>query len=107
EPRTSKVEAQELMDFLLAHTSMESNVSMNLVAIGRDGRPRQMGLAEVIREWADFRLDVLERRLKHRFDEVAERIHILDGRMIAFLNIDKVIKVIRNADEPKPELIKA
>ena len=107
EPRTGKVEAQELMDFLLAHTSMESNTAMNLVAIGRDGRPRQMGLAEVIGEWTAFRLDVLERRLKHRAYEVADRIHILDGRMIAFLHIDRVIKVIRNADEPKPELIKA
>jgi topoisomerase-4 subunit A len=107
EPRTSKVEAQELMDFLLAHTSMESNVAMNLVAIGRDGRPRQMGLTEVIGEWVHFRLEVLERRLQHRADEVADRIHILDGRMIAFLNIDKVIKVIRNSDEPKPDLIKA
>jgi topoisomerase-4 subunit A len=107
EPRTSKVEPQELMDFLLAHTSMESNVSLNLVTIGRDGRPRQMGLAEVISEWCSFRLDVLERRLRHRFDEVADRIHILDGRMIAFLNIDKVIKVIRNSDDPKPDLIKA
>ncbi|MEP7262043.1 MAG: DNA topoisomerase IV subunit A [Usitatibacter sp.] len=107
EPRTSKVEAQELMDFLLAHTSMESNVSMNLVAIGRDGRPRQMGLSEVVSEWCAFRLDILERRLRHRFDEVADRVHILDGRMIAFLNIDKVIKVIRNSDEPKPDLIKA
>ena len=107
EPRTSKVEPDELMAFLLAHTSMEANVSLNLVAIGIDGRPRQMGLADAIGEWAKFRLDVLERRLKHRATEVADRIHILDGRMIAFLNIDKVIKVIRNADEPKPELMKA
>ncbi len=107
EPRTSKVEPDELMSFLLAHTSMEANVSMNLVAIGTDGRPRQMGLAEVVAEWAAFRLVVVERRLRHRFDEVAERVHILEGRMIAFLSIDKVIKVIRNADEPKPELIKA
>jgi topoisomerase-4 subunit A len=66
-----------------------------------------MGLAEVIGEWAGFRLAVLERRLRHRFDEVAERMHILDGRMIAFLQIDKVIKVIRNADEPRPELMKS
>jgi topoisomerase-4 subunit A len=102
EPRTSKVEPQELMDFLLAHTSMESNVSLNLVTIGRDGRPRQMGLAEVIGEWTAFRVDVLERRLKHRADEVADRIHILDGRMIAFLHIDKVIKVIRNAGSGPP-----
>jgi len=107
EPRTGKVEPQELMDFLLAHTSMEANVSMNLVAIGTDGRPRQMSVAEVIGEWASFRLVVIERRLRHRHDEVAERIHILDGRMIAFIHIDKVIKVIRNADEPKPELMKS
>jgi topoisomerase-4 subunit A len=107
EPRTSKVEPDELMSFLLAHTSMEANVTMNLVAIGIDGRPRQMGLAEAIGEWAAFRLVVIERRLQHRFDEVADRIHILDGRMIAFLNIDKVIKVIRNADEPKPDLMRS
>jgi topoisomerase-4 subunit A len=107
EPRTSKVEPDELMAFLLAHTSMEANVAMNLVAIGTDGRPRQMGLAEVIGQWAGFRLVVLERRLKHRFEEVAERMHILEGRMIAFLHIDKVIKVIRNADEPRPELMKS
>jgi topoisomerase IV subunit A len=107
EPRTGKVEPQELMDFLLAHTSMEANVSMNLVAIGTDGRPRQMSIGEVVSEWASFRLVVLQRRLQHRFDEVSDRIHILDGRMIAFLSIEKVIKVIRNADEPKPELMKA
>jgi topoisomerase-4 subunit A len=107
EPRTSKVEPQELMDFLLAHTSMEANVSMNLVAIGTDGRPRQMGLSEVIAEWVGFRLVVIERRLRHRAGEVDDRMHILEGRMIAFLNIDKVIKVIRSADEPKPDLMKA
>jgi topoisomerase-4 subunit A len=107
EPRTGKVEPQELMDFLLAHTSMEGNVALNLVAIGRDGRPRQMSLADVIGEWSAFRLDVIERRLKHRADEVADRTHILDGRMIAFVNIDKVIKVIRHSDEPRPDLIKA
>jgi topoisomerase-4 subunit A len=107
EPRTSKVDSEELMQFLLAHTSMESNVALNLVAIGRDGRPRQMSLSDAIGEWAAFRLVVLQRRLQHRADEVAERIHILEGRMIAFLNIDKVIKVIRNADEPKPELVAA
>ena len=107
EPRTGKVDPDELMAFLLARTSMESNVALNLVAIGRDGRPRQMSLADAIGDWAAFRLDILERRLKHRAGEVADRIHILDGRMIAFLAIEKVIKVIRNADEPKPELMKA
>ena len=107
EPRTGKVEPDEMMNFLLAHTSMESNVALNLVSIGRDGRPRQMGLAEIVSEWTAFRLDVLERRLNHRSEEVADRIHILDGRMIAFLNIDKVIKLIRGSDEPKADLIKA
>ena len=105
EPRTSKVEPDELMNFLLAHTTMESNVAMNLVAIGTDGRPRQMSLAETVGEWAKFRLDVLERRLKYRATEVADRLHILEGRMVAFLNIDKVIKLIRNSDEPRPELM--
>ena len=105
EPRTGKVEADELMNFLLAHTSMETNAPLNLVAIGTDGRPRQMGLAETIGEWARFRLAVLERRLRNRAGEVADRVHILVGRMIAFVHIDKVIKVIRNADEPKPELM--
>jgi len=106
EPRTSKVDADELMAFLLARTSMEANVPLNLVAIGGDGRPRSMGLAEVIGDRAQFRLRVLERRLKHRADEVADRMHILEGRMVAFLHIDQVIKVIRNSDEPKPDLIK-
>jgi topoisomerase-4 subunit A len=107
EPRTGKVEPDELMSFLLAHTSMEANVSLNLVQIGTDGRPRQMSLAEAVGEWARFRLVVIERRLKHRATEVADRVHILEGRMIAFLSIDKVIKVIRNSDEPKPDLISA
>ncbi len=107
EPRTSRVESEELMQFLLAHTSMEANVPLNLVAIGIDGRPGQMSLGEAIGQWAQFRLNVLERRLKHRAQEVADRMHILEGRMIAFLNIDKVIKVIRHSDEPKPELVKA
>jgi len=106
EPRTAKVDPEELMAFLLAHTSMEANVALNLVAIGTDGRPRQMGLSEVIGQWAGFRLVVLERRLKHRAGEVADRMHILEGRMIAFLSIDQVIKLIRGSDEPKPDLMK-
>ncbi|HEX4943384.1 MAG TPA: DNA topoisomerase IV subunit A [Usitatibacteraceae bacterium] len=105
EPRSSRIAPEELMNLLLAHTSLESNAPMNLVAIDREGRPRQAGLAHWIREWAAFRLEALERRLRHREGEVAERLHILDGRMIAFLNIDKVIKVIRGADEPRPALM--
>jgi topoisomerase-4 subunit A len=95
------------MSFLLAHTSMEANVSLNLVQIGTDGRPRQMSLAEAVGEWARFRLVVLGAAPQAPRDEVADRVHILEGRMIAFLSIDKVIKVIRNSDEPKPDLIGA
>jgi len=105
EPRTSRVEPDELMNFLLAHTTMEANVPLNLVAIGGDGRPRQMGLAEAIGEWAKFRLAVLERRLRFRANEVGDRIHILDGRLIVFVNIEAVIRLIRRSDEPKPELM--
>ncbi|HEX4780678.1 MAG TPA: DNA gyrase subunit A, partial [Usitatibacter sp.] len=72
---------------------------------GTDGRPRQMSIADAVGEWARFRLEVLERRLRYRATEVADRLHILEGRMIAFLNIDKVIKLIRASDEPKPELM--
>ncbi|MBZ0248318.1 MAG: DNA topoisomerase IV subunit A [Burkholderiales bacterium] len=105
EPRTSRVAPEEMMNLLLAHTSLESNAPVNLVAIDREGRPRQAGLAHWVREWAAFRLEALERRLRHRQGEVVDRLHILDGRLVAFLNIDKVIKVIRNADEPKVELM--
>ncbi len=105
EPRTSRVAPEELMNLLLAHTSLESNAPLNLVAIDREGRPRQAGIAHWIREWAAFRLEALERRLRHRQGEVVDRLHILEGRLIAFLNIDKVIKVIRSADEPKPALM--
>ena len=68
-------------------------------------RPPNWHLSIAVGEWSRFRLDVLERRLKHRAKEVGDRVHILDGRMIAFINIEKVIKVIRNADEPKKDLI--
>jgi topoisomerase-4 subunit A len=106
EPRTSRVEADELMNFLLAHTTMEANVALNLVAIARDGRPRQMSVAGAIGEWTRFRLAVLERRLRHRANEVADRIHILEGRLIVFVNIEAVIRLIRRSDEPKPDLMK-
>ena len=105
EPRTSRVDAEELMAFLLAHTSMEANVPLNLVAIAGDGRPRQLSLAEAIGEWVKFRLVVLERRLKHRATEVADRVHILEGRLVVFARIEEVIKLIRKSDEPKADLM--
>src|SRR5207302_31424 len=69
------------------------------------GRPRQMGLGAAIGEWAKFRLVVVERRLKHRANEVADRVHILEGRLMVFARIEEVIKLIRKSDEPKPDLM--
>lgn len=104
EPKSRSVSADDLMNVLLANTSLEGNQSVNMTMIGRDGRPQQKNLPQAIREWCDFRMVTVERRLKHRFDEVERRIHILEGRMIAFLHIDEVIRVIRESDEPKLEL---
>jgi topoisomerase-4 subunit A len=107
EPRTSKVDRQEFVNMLLSHTSMETGNPINLVMIGRDGRPRQKGLAEALAEWVEFRVETVRRRTQHRLTKVQDRIHILEGRQQILLNIDKVIKLIRNSDEPKPELMKA
>ncbi|GHU24135.1 DNA topoisomerase 4 subunit A [Betaproteobacteria bacterium] len=107
EPRSSRQSRDEFMAVLLAHTSLESSTSVNLTMIGRDGRPQQKNLLQILTEWADFRIVTIERRTRHRLDEVERRLHILDGRMIAFLHIEEVIRVIRESDEPKPALIAA
>ena len=107
EPKTSKIDQTEFMTVLLAHTSMESSVSINMVTIGLDGRPRQKSLREVLGEWVDFRFDTVTRRTRHRLGKVDDRIHILEGRMIVYLNIDKVIRIIRESDEPKSALMQA
>src|SRR5579859_1696271 len=107
EPRTSKIDETEFVNLLLAKTGMEGNVPINLVMVGLDGRPTGKNLRDIIAEWIRFRFDTVTRRTKHRLTQVLDRIHVLEGRMIVMLNVDKVIRVIRNADEPKPELIKA
>jgi len=107
EPKTSKVSSDELMAFLLVHTSMEVSCPVNMVMIGTDGRPAQKGLLKIIEEWIAFRLNVVRRRCQFDLDKINRRIHILDGRMIAFLHIDEIIRVIRNSDEPKADLIAA
>ena len=107
EPRTSKVGQQELLSVLLAHTSLEAGVPVNLVMIGRDGRPQQKSLPQILGEWAAFRLDTVVRRTRHRLAKVDDRIHILEGRQLVLLNIDEVIRIIRQSDEPKPALIAA
>ena len=107
EPKSKNIDVNEFANLLLAHTSLESNAPMNLVMIGTDGRPRQKGLKEIIAEWISFRVATVTRRTQHRLGKVNDRMHILEGRLIVLLNIDKVIKIIRNSDEPKADLIKA
>jgi topoisomerase-4 subunit A len=105
EPKSSRIAQDEFMAVLLAHTSLESSVSVNLTMVGRDGRPQQKNLLAILHEWIAFRFATVERRSRHRLGEVERRIHILEGRMTVFLRIDEVIRCIREADEPKPELM--
>ncbi len=102
EPRSRTVEQVELISALLAHTSLEGSVPINLTMVGRDGRPTQKSLRQMLTEWIDFRQATVQRRTQHRLGRVLERIHVLEGRQIVLLNIDEVIRIIRNADEPKP-----
>ena len=105
EPKTSRIEQQELITTLLAHTSLETSSPVNLTAVGLDGRPTQKSLRQMLFEWTEFRQITVERRSKHRLAKVLDRIHILEGRQTVLLNIDEVIAVIRQSDEPKPALI--
>ena len=105
EPKSKNQDQTEFTNMLLAHTSLESSASINLVMIGGDGRPRQKGLGDILREWITFRFTTITRRTRFRLQKVDDRIHILEGREAVLLNIDKVIKIIRESDEPKPALI--
>ena len=106
EPRSSRQDPDEFMRLMLAHTSLEENFSVNLVVLGIDGRPGRKNIREMLDEWVQFRISTVTRRTKFRLAQVERRIHILEGRNTVLLNIDKVIKVIRESDEPKPELMK-
>jgi len=106
EPRSSRQDPEEFMRLMLAHTSLEENFPINLVVLGLDGRPGRKNIREILDEWVAFRIITVTRRTNFRLTQVERRIHILEGRNIVFLNIDKVIKVIRESDEPKPELMK-
>ena len=107
EPKSRNLDPAEFANLLLAQTSLESSVSVNLVMIGGDGRPRQKGLGAILQEWIDFRFATVVRRTGFRLRKIADRIHILEGREKVLLNIDHVIRIIREADEPKPALITA
>jgi len=105
EPKTRTIEQQELITTLLAHTSLETSSSINLTMVGIDGRPVPKSLREMLTEWIEFRSATILRRSHHRLSKVLDRIHILEGRQLVLLNIDEVIAIIRQSDEPKLALI--
>ncbi len=105
EPKTSRIEQQELITTLLAHTSLETSSPVNLTMVGLDGKPVQKSLRQMLTEWISFRQHTIERRSRHRLAKVLDRIHILEGRQLVLLNIDEVIAIIRQSDEPKAALI--
>ncbi len=105
EPVSSRLSRDEFVALLLAHTSLETAAPINLVAVGLDGRPCQKTLVYLIGEWCRFRLATVRRRSEFRLAKANDRIHILEGRHVVFLNIDEVIRIIRESDEPKPALI--
>jgi topoisomerase-4 subunit A len=105
EPKTSRIGQQELITALLAHTSLETSSSINLTMVGLDGKPVQKSLRQMLQEWIDFRQQTVQRRSQYRLAKVLDRIHILEGRQLVLLNIDEVIAIIRQSDEPKAALI--
>ena len=105
EPKSSRTEQQELITSLLAHTSLETTAPINLTLVGLDGRPTQKSLRQMLTEWIEFRQGTITRRSQHRLTKVLDRIHILEGRQTVLLNIDEVIAIIRQSDEPKAALI--
>ena len=105
-PKGRKVDVEQLMAHLFATTDLERNYRVNLNVIGLDGRPKVMGLREILSEWLTFRISTVRRRLEWRLDKVTRRLHILDGLLVAYLNLDEVIRIIRREDEPKPVLMK-
>ena len=104
-PRSNRIDIEALMDHLFATTDLERSYRINMNIIGIDGRPSVMNLRQILREWLRFRTDVTRRRLDYRLQKVEKRLHLLDGLLIAFLNIDEVIHIIRTEDEPKPALM--
>lgn len=104
-PRSNRIDVEQLMQHLFATTDLEKSYRVNLNILGLDQRPRVKNLLEILREWLIFRRETVTRRLQYRLDKVLDRIHVLEGLLIAFLNIDEVIRIIRENDEPKPVLI--
>jgi len=104
-PRSSRVDLERLMRHLCATTDLERSYRVNMNMIGLSGRPEVKDLRSLLREWLEFRFETVRRRLQHRLDKVNDRLHLLEGLLIAFLNLDEVIRIIRSEDEPKPVLM--
>ena len=104
-PRSNRVDIEQMMQHLFATTDLEKNYRVNLNMLGLDGRPQVKPILSVLKEWLQFRQDTVTRRLQYRLDKILARLHILEGLLIAYLNIDEVIAIIRHEDEPKAELM--
>ncbi|HEX9708142.1 MAG TPA: DNA topoisomerase IV subunit A [Steroidobacteraceae bacterium] len=105
-PRSNRVDTEQLMAHLFATTDLERSYRVNINVIALDGRPRVTGLRELLTEWLGYRKETVRRRLRYRLEKVTARLHILDGLLIAFLNLDEVIRIVRREDDPKPVLMK-
>ena len=106
-PRSNRVDAEQLMAHLFATTDLERSYRCNLNMIGLDGRPKVKNLKDILTEWLEYRFTTVTRRLNHRLNQVNERLHLLEGLLIAYLNIDEVIHIIRTAEDPKAKLMTA
>jgi topoisomerase-4 subunit A len=104
-PRSNRVDVEQVMAHLFATTDLERSYRVNLNVIARDGLPRVLGLKPLLEEWLAFRVETVTRRLTHRLDKVNGRLHILDGLLVAYLNLDEVIRIVRYEDDPKAALI--
>ncbi|SMY17833.1 DNA topoisomerase IV subunit A [Photobacterium aquimaris] len=104
-PRTNRIDCDQLMNHLFASTDLEKSFRANINMLGLDGRPQVKGLVTIIKEWLEYRRSTVRRRLQYRLDKVIARLHILEGLLAAYLNIDEVIEIIRSEDDPKAELM--
>jgi topoisomerase-4 subunit A len=104
-PRSNRVDIDQLMNHLFATTDLERNYRANFNIIGINGKPQVLNLRDLLKQWLQFRTETVTRRLEHRLDQVVDRLHILEGLLVAYLNIDEVIHIIRTEDEPKPALM--
>jgi topoisomerase-4 subunit A len=104
-PRSNRIDCDQLMNHLFASTDLEKNFRVNLNMIGLDNRPQVKGLVQILSEWIQFRRETVRKRLQYRLDKILARLHILEGLLVAYLNLDEVIEIIRTEDEPKAVLM--